>query len=297
MNNYSENSRVEAQLSRPRRYIELLIGTVIGVLGFQMFTVPLGLYNGGTMGVCQLVRTLLTEKLGVPLNFDLAGILNLILNIPLMLLAYKSLSKTFVIRTIFVVAVQTVTVSLVPTGIVLVDDTLTACVIGGALGGIGTGIILRAGGSTAGVDILGVWLAKTKLPFGVGTITAMLNAVIYIICALAFDLQTAIYSLIFAFVTAFVTDKLHTQGINCAITIVTADPAVAQAITQAVSRGVTVWRGEGGHTGDGKYICYMVANKFEEPLVRKVVTDLDPQAFMVVSENVGVSGNYARRLN
>ena len=94
--------------------------------------------NGGTMGVCQLVRTLLTEKLGVPLNFDLAGILNLILNIPLMLLAYKSLSKTFVIRTIFVVAVQTVTVSLVPTGIVLVDDTLTACVIGGALGGIGT---------------------------------------------------------------------------------------------------------------------------------------------------------------
>ncbi len=228
-----------------------------------MFTVPLGLYNGGTMGVCQLVRTLLTEKLGVPLNFDLAGILNLILNIPLMLLAYKSLSKTFVIRTIFVVAVQTVTVSLVPTGIVLVDDTLTACVIGGALGGIGTGIILRAGGSTAGFDILGVWLAKTKLPFGVGTITAMLNAVIYIICALAFDLQTAIYSLIFAFVTAFVTDKLHTQGINCAITIVTADPAVAQAITQAVSRGVTVWRGEGGHTGDGKYICYMVANKFE----------------------------------
>lgn len=297
MDNSKENQLVGAQITIPQRYLELLIGTVLGVLGFQLFTVPLGLYNGGTMGVSQLVRTLLTDKLGVTLGFDLAGMLNLILNVPLMLLAYKGLSKSFVVRTIFVVAVQTVVVSLIPSGIILVSDPLTACIIGGALGGVGTGMILRAGGSTAGFDILSVWLAKTRIPLGVGTITGFLNAMIYVICALAFDLQTAVYSLIFAFVTAFLTDKFHTQGINCGITIVTENPDMARCISQAVSRGVTIWHGEGGHTGDGKYICYIVANKFEETVIRKVVETEDPQAFMVVSENVRVNGNYARRIN
>lgn len=297
MDNGKENPRVGAQITVPQRYIELLIGTALGVLGFQLFTVPLGLYNGGTMGVSQLVRTLLTDKLGVSLGFDLAGMLNLLLNIPLMLLAYKGLSKSFVARTIFVMAVQTVVVSVVPSGIVLVSDPLTACIIGGVLGGAGTGMILRAGGSTAGFDILSVWLAKTRIPLGVGTITGCLNAMVYIICALAFDLQTAIYSLIFAFVTAFVTDRFHTQGINCGITIVTSHPDIAQSISAAVSRGVTVWHGEGGHTGDGKYICYIVANKFEETVIRKIVEEKDPHAFMVTNENVRVTGNYARRIN
>ena len=263
MDNSKENPRVGAQITIPQRYLELLIGTILGVLGFQLFTVPLGLYNGGTMGVSQLVRTLLTDKLGITVGFDLAGMLNLILNIPLMLLAYKGLSRSF----------------------------------GGALGGVGTGMILRAGGSTAGFDILSVWLAKTRIPLGVGAITGFLNAMIYVVCALAFDLQTAVYSLIFAFVTAFLTDKFHTQGINCSITIVTENPDMARCISDAVSRGVTIWHGEGGHTGDGKYICYIVANKFEETVIRKVVETEDPRAFMVVSENVRVNGNYARRIN
>ena len=208
------------QIKDYQRYIELFAGVVIGVMGFQLFTVPLGFYNGGTVGASQVIRTLAVDHLGLAPGIDLAGPLNLLFNIPLMLLAFRSIGRRFLVRTLFCMAVQTAAISFLHVSQPLITDPLTACLIGGILGGAGVGIILRAGGSTAGFDILGVWLAQ-RIPLGVGLITNLLNSCIYIACALLFDLQTAIYSLIFAFVCALVTDKLHTQGVNCGVMIIT----------------------------------------------------------------------------
>lgn len=284
------------QIKEYQRYIELFAGIVIGVMGFQLFTVPLGFYNGGTVGVAQIIRTLLADRGGLELGMDIAGPLNLLLNVPLMLLAYRSIGKKFLIRTLFCIAVQTASISFIHIREPIITDPLTACLIGGILGGAGVGIVLRAGGSTAGFDILGVWLAQ-KLPLGVGILTNLLNACVYLGCAALFDVQTAIYSLIFAFVCALVTDKLHTQGVNCGVMIITESPNMHRRIMESVARGVTLWEGKGGHTGGSKFVYYTVVNKFEEVVLRKVISQEDPNAFVVVSEELRVYGTFIRRLD
>ena len=284
------------QIKDYQRYIELFAGVVIGVMGFQLFTVPLGFYNGGTVGASQVIRTLAVDHLGLAPGIDLAGPLNLLFNIPLMLLAFRSIGRRFLVRTLFCMAVQTVAISFLHVSQPLITDPLTACLIGGILGGAGVGIILRAGGSTAGFDILGVWLAQ-RIPLGVGLITNLLNSCIYIACALLFDLQTAIYSLIFAFVCALVTDKLHTQGVNCGVMIITESPRMHQRVMESVSRGVTFWEGTGGHSLKGKFVYYTVVNKFEEVVLRKAIEQEDPGAFVVVSEDLRVYGTFLRRLD
>ena len=284
------------QIKDYQRYIELFAGVVIGVMGFQLFTVPLGFYNGGTVGASQVIRTLAVDHLGLAPGIDLAGPLNLLFNIPLMLLAFRSIGRRFLVRTLFCMAVQTAAISFLHVSQPLITDPLTACLIGGILGGAGVGIILRAGGSTAGFDILGVWLAQ-RIPLGVGLITNLLNSCIYIACALLFDLQTAIYSLIFAFVCALVTDKLHTQGVNCGVMIITESPRMHQRVMESVSRGVTFWEGTGGHSLKGKFVYYTVVNKFEEVVLRKVIEQEDPSAFVVVSEDLRVYGTFLRRLD
>lgn len=284
------------QIKDYQRYIELFAGVVIGVMGFQLFTVPLGFYNGGTVGASQVIRTLAVDHLGLAPGIDLAGPLNLLFNIPLMLLAFRSIGRRFLVRTLFCMAVQTAAISFLHISQPLITDPLTACLIGGILGGAGVGIILRAGGSTAGFDILGVWLAQ-RIPLGVGLITNLLNSCIYIACALLFDLQTAIYSLIFAFVCALVTDKLHTQGVNCGVMIITESPRMHQRVMESVSRGVTFWEGTGGHSLKGKFVYYTVVNKFEEVVLRKAIEQEDPSAFVVVSEDLRVYGTFLRRLD
>ena len=283
------------QIKEYQRYIELFAGVLLGVMGFQLFTVPLGFYTGGAVGVAQIIRTLAISHLGLAPGVDLAGPLNLLFNIPLMLLAFRSIGKRFLVRTLFCIGVQTVTISFIQVKEPFITDPLTACLIGGILAGMGTGVVLRAGGSTAGFDILGVWLAQ-KLPLGVGIITSLMNACIYVVCALLFDIQTAIYSLIFAFVCALVTDKFHTQGVNCGVMIVTQSPNMHRRIMESVSRGVTLWEGKGGHTGEGKLVYYTVVNKFEEVVLRKVIEQEDPGAFVVVSEDLRVYGTFIRRL-
>lgn len=284
------------QIKGYQRYIELTVGVIISVSGFQLFTVPLGFYNGGLVGVAQIIRTLAVDQMGLDLGVDISGPLNLLFNLPLLLLAYHSIGKKFLVRTLFCVAVQTVCIAFTHIGDPFITDPLTACLIGGILGGAGVGIILRAGGSTAGFDILGVWLAR-RLPVGVGIITGLLNACIYVACAVLFDIQTAVYSLIFAFVVGLVTDKLHTQSVNCGVMIVTENPNVHDMIMESVARGVTIWEGKGAHTGESRFIYYTVVSKFEEVVLRKVIEQEDPDAFVVVSEDLRVYGTFIRRLD
>ena len=284
------------QIKDYQRYIELFAGVVIGVMGFQLFTVPLGFYNGGTVGASQVIRTLAVDHLGLAPGIDLAGPLNLLFNIPLMLLAFRSIGRRFLVRTLFCMAVQTAAISFLHVSQPLITDPLPASHRGGTRGGAGGANIRGGGGSTAGFDILGVWLAQ-RIPLGVGLITNLLNSCIYIACALLFDLQTAIYSLIFAFVCALVTDKLHTQGVNCGVMIITESPRMHQRVMESVSRGVTFWEGTGGHSLKGKFVYYTVVNKFEEVVLRKAIEQEDPSAFVVVSEDLRVYGTFLRRLD
>lgn len=280
-----------------RKYLELTAGTIISVLALQLFITPAGLYNGGTIGISQIIRTLLAEYAGLSAEIDLAGVINLMINIPLMFMAYSILNKRFFWRTGFVMAVQTVAISMIHISQPIISDRLASCLVGGIVAGVGCGMILRAGGSGAGFDIIGVWLAKTRVRTGVGTLTSIMNACVYLVCASLFSLPTAIYSILYAVFSAIIIDRVHTQNISCGVIIISRKENLHQYIMSELERGVTYWKGSGGQSGEGIYIYYTVISKYEEILLRRILSQKDEHAFIVVNENQRVYGNFIRRLN
>ena len=94
-------------------YFWITIGSLLFCAGLNLFIVPVGLYNGGTVGISQIIRTLLQSRLALPAGFDIAGILNLILNIPLLALAFLQFGRPLFLKTVYSVLTQTAFFSLI----------------------------------------------------------------------------------------------------------------------------------------------------------------------------------------
>ena len=134
------------------RMLACILGELIAAFSLNCFIVPLGLYSGGGLGVCQLIRTLLETWGGLDFGgTDIAGILYFLSNIPILLYARRVLGRKFVLKTVVCTAAFSLFYSVIPTPSALpVDDTLTACLLGGILSGIGAGLVLTCGGSGGG---------------------------------------------------------------------------------------------------------------------------------------------------
>ena len=138
-------------------------GSLMFALGVNLIIIPLGLYNGGFMGIAQLMRTFVVSVLHVPVpsGVDLSGILYFIINIPLFYMGLKILGKEFAIKTLITVGMQSMFLVVVPIPAVpLIEDYLTACIIGGLIAGTGTGLVLRGRSSGGGQDIIGLCCSK-----------------------------------------------------------------------------------------------------------------------------------------
>lgn len=275
----------------------ILLGSILFASALNIFVVPLGLYNGGVVGISQLIRTLLISSTGINLNFDIAGIINFILNIPLFFLAYRFLSKRFFMGSLLSIATQTLAFSLIPIPKVpILTDPLSSCIIGGILGGIGAGIVLIRGTSAGGIDILGVYFAMKSKTFSVGKLSIGINALIYMICAFLFNLPTALYSIIYATIYSLALDKVHLQNIEVSIMIFTKKADIKRKIMDEFIRGVTYWKGQGAYTNSETEVLVTIVSKYELDKVRKRVMELDPHAFLIVNEGLKVSGGYEKRL-
>ena len=142
----------------------VIIGSFLFCLAINIFVVPNHLYTGGVLGVAQLIRSITNDLFNIKINFDYSGTIYFLLNVPLFIVAYKNLGKTFFFRTVFAVIIQTIMLSFIPT-LRVVNDILTNVFVGGILGGIGVGMILSSGASTGGTDILGLAIAKKNKNF------------------------------------------------------------------------------------------------------------------------------------
>ena len=173
---------------------------------------------------------------------------------------------------------------------------LTACIIGGLISGVGTGLILRGGSSGGGQDIIGILCAKKYPGFSVGKIGIIMNIGVYGVCMMLFDMEVVIYSLIYATVVSLAIDKIHIQNINMSVMIFTKKLGVAKAIMEETGRGVTNWEGTGAYTKENTEILYVVISKYEVNQIKRIVQGIDPKAFMIFTEGTAVTGNFEKRL-
>lgn len=286
-------------LKDARNYGLVVVGNFLFAFGLNLFVVPLGLYSGGVIGFAQIIRTILTQYLGivVPGGIDIAGILNFLMNLPLFILAYRSISRKFFVKTLFSVVVQTIflTVLIIPS-VPIIDDVLAACLIGGIICGVGIGLTLRAGGCGGGVDILGVYFSLKKPGTSVGKLSIAINCVVFGLCALLFEIPVAIYSVLYSIIMAQAMDKVHYQNINMTAMIFTKQSGIQKKINDEMRRGVTYWKGAGAYTDEDTFVLVTAISKYEVNTLKKIIHSIDPQAFVIFNEGMSVSGNFEKRL-
>ena len=282
------------------RIVAAVVGELIAAAALNLFIVPLNLYTGGIMGVCQLIRTLLQTHLGVALGaYDIAGILYFLANIPILLFAYKALGLGLVAKTIICTVSYSLFYSIIPIpSAPIVDDYLTACLLGGILTGIGSGIVLTCGCSSGGLDVIGLCLSKRGSGFTVGKFSLTFNVFLYTACLILFSPEVAIYSVIYNFFTSMVLDRMHQQNVNVMALIFThADEHIlGQFIIDNLGRGVTYWNGTGAYTGQGVHVLCVSLSKYEIEELLHAVRTIDPQAFLTVQEGVRIYGNFRKKL-
>lgn len=273
-------------------------GSVIYSIGFNMFILPCELYNGGFLGISQLLIYFLENVCGVTMgDGNYAGIVYFILNIPLVFIAYKVFGHDFIVKSIFCIASYSIILSLVPVpDHSYLPDKITACVAGGVLCGVGAAMTLMSKGSGGGEEILGLLLMQKYPNLSVGNVFNFINIFVFGTCIFIYDISAAVYSAFFAVITAVVLDKSYFPSITVNMFIISKKEQIEEVIFQCVHRGVTKIKGVGAYSGEETNVLLTVVSKAEASTLRKALLEFDENIFIIEDESVSVVGNFKKRL-
>ena len=274
-----------------RRYAVITLGCLIYALAFNWCYAPNDIAYGGFTGVAQILHSL-----G---GFLSVGALVFFLNLPLFLLGWRLLGGQLLVSSLYAMTISSLLIDLLAALVPFSPmDPLLACIYGGALLGVGLGLILGQGATTGGTDLL-ARLLKLPLPWlPVGKLLLGLDLVVILACALVFrNLNTALYGLVALYLSTTVMDTVL-YGLDTAKVayIITSRPGpVAQALTQELERGVTILRGEGAWSGENRPVLLCAFKQRQIVSLKEQVKTLDPGAFLIVCDTHEVLGNGFRR--
>jgi uncharacterized membrane-anchored protein YitT (DUF2179 family) len=170
-------------------------------------------------------------------------------------------------------------------------DPLLAAVFGGIILGIGVGLVIRAGGSLDGTEIVAILISK-KSPFSVGEVVMFINVFILASAGFVFGWDHAMYSLIAYYIAVKMID-ITLEGIDQSKSVwIISDmyEEIGLALTHRLGRGVTYLHGEGGFTGDDKKVIFIVITRMEEAKLKSIVDDWDSGAFVAIGNIHDVKG-------
>lgn len=279
------------------KFSKCILGIFISSLAINLFIVPNNLYTGGILGLSQLLRTMINSFFHI--GFDISSIIYYLINIPLFLIAYRKISKTFFIRTLFAVTINSLFLMIIPIpSKPLIQDLLGNVLIGGILGGIGIGMALSTGSSTGGTDIIGLIFTGKSNKFTVGSIGLIFNIVVYGVCGLLYGINIMIYSILCSIFESIMIDKNYTQNICSEAFIFTKEnpEKMIQFINFELKRGATYWEAIGGYTNTKTYIVYAVLSKYERMRLERHMKEFDKNAFMVGDDGVEIKGYFNKYL-
>jgi len=269
-------------LDKIARLIVIILGSLLLAAAYNIFVLPFHLLSGGVTGVAMIIAVL--AKLNT-------GWLILALNVPVFVLGFVKLGRRFVVKSALSVALTSVAMQWIPQRPVT-DDPILASVFGGVLVGVAVGVVLRAGGSTGGFDILGMVFAQRK-EFPLGELTFFMNAVVVSVAGFIIDWERALYTLVTMFATSKVIDVIHTRHVKLTLMIVTKrGDMMRQRLVDAFFRGATVLDVEGAYTRKKRKMLIMVITRVELEDVKQLVREVDPHAFVNITETVEIMGRF-----
>lgn len=265
----------------------LALGTAIAAIGLELFLIPNNVIDGGVVGLAIMASYVTGWKLGIFL---------ILFNIPFLYFGYKQIGKKFAISTIIGICFLSLWSAFFEQFPKVTDDSFLAAIFGGVIDGIGVGLVMRAGGSLDGTEIVAI-IADRKTVFSVGEVVMFINLFILSGAGLLFGWDKAMYSLFAYFVISRMIDVVI-RGLDesYAIMIVTNDPyGITDALNEKLKRGVTLLHGAGGYTGESKEVLYTVVTRLEVDKLKEIVLEKDERAFVTIqSVNDIVGGRFKK---
>lgn len=264
----------------------ILLGTGVYAFGLYYFIEPINVAPGGVAGI-SIIINYLTE---LPV-----GVLNTVINIPIIIVGWKFLGKEFIWKTLLSLVSFTVFYDYLFAPITpYSEDVLLACLFGGVLIGVGLGIVFVKSGSTGGMDIINKLLNRKFQHIPLGKITLFTDLIVILISMVVFNsIETALYAIIVIFLSSqFIDIVVYGEDKGKFIYVFSSQyREISDSIVKNVGRGVTILNGEGAYTGDKKHIIACAVRNNEYQKVKRLVKEIDPKAFIVVSDTSEVVGN------
>lgn len=266
------------------RYFVVTIGCIVVSCAINLFFVPHHLLAQGLSGL----GILFYYMFGWPIGLQL-----LIYNLPLLYLAYRLIGKEYVVTTIYGTILFSIVLDATRflSDIVAINDPILSAIAGGAVAGLGGGLVFRVSGSLGGLDIIAT-IVKKYYSLNIGLVLFSVNCIMALSAAFFFGLKLAVLSLVAMYIGASVTDKV-VEGFNNkkSVYIISYHPDhIIKSILNAVGRGVTILHGEGAYTRQDKQILFVVVSLSEIAQIKGLVHIADPDAFMIVSDAAEVLG-------
>jgi uncharacterized membrane-anchored protein YitT (DUF2179 family) len=249
----------------------------------NLFWVPGGIYANGVTGFAQLVVAL-SGKFHLPM-LDLATLV-LLINVPLLVIAWFKIDRKFTIFTIIAVFLTSVFMKLIPV-MALTNDPVICTVFGGVIHGLGVGITLNSDFSTGGLDIIGILVRKVTTR-SIGTIFTAFNLAIEFIAGFVFGWRYALYSAITVFINGKVLDFVNTKERKVQLLIVTKHAnEMLRRIQDNHQSGITVINhAQGGYYHESQDILLLVVTSHELNAISSVVKKVDQLAFMSITKGI-----------
>ena len=260
----------------------ILVGLFCCAAAYNLYLIPNNIAAGGFTGIGQLVNSMVDIKVGT---------VSIILNIPLFLLSMRSLGMRFGVRSLLAMLGLSLFIDYLPIPSAT-DDLLLATIFGGALGGLGFGLILRGSATTGGSDMLASLIHRHVPTIRVSVGIFAVDGLVILASAFVFDQTAAMYALICTFLMNVVVD-LVLEGPDSAhsyFVISDHSEAIAKRIMDEMERGVTAFDAKGMYSGVKKQVLLCVVNRFETAQLRRIIFSIDPVAFVIANKAHEVLG-------
>lgn len=266
--------------------LKCAVGCALFGLGFNLFLEPNGLNAGGLSGLAMVLVHLA--------NFGTVGGITAIFNLPLFAIAGLRIGKKFFFASLLGMVFCSASIDLLAVLPRPAIEPLVAALYGGALCGVGLGIVFAGGGSTGGSDII-VRLLKQKWPnVPIGIISSCFDLAVAALTGIAFDnVELALYSGVAIFISGRVIDAVvYSFDYSRVALIITGQyETIAKAITEQLDRGVTYLNGEGYYSGRETRVILTAVKRQQLAELKELVVNIDPDAFVIVQEAHQVLGD------
>ena len=266
------------------QFIQIVVGTALVAGSTSLFLLPNQLSSGGFSGIATIVYYLLNIPLGTTV---------LVLNIPLFIMSLIKNGKHFFLNAIVGTAVLSIFLNVFEKLKPITTDRFLACIYGGIIAGIGTAIILKANASTGGTDLLTQIIKAYKPNIRISNLLVILDTIIVAANVIFFkELEIGLYSAITIYIMGKMLD-IFFEGIDFAkivYIISQKNDEIAEQIGNQIKRGSTSLYGKGMYKKQDREVLFCVASRNEVREIRKIVKDIDSNAFIVITNAREVFG-------